>query len=120
VVNWSYSTPLVRISLPFSVAYETPDLRLVQKLAIEAARDTKRVLPYPDPVCHIVEFGDEGIKLSLRFWIGDPANGITNVKSNVSLVLWDLLQENKITVPAYPDQIYHIVIDKPETETPPP
>jgi small-conductance mechanosensitive channel len=98
VVNWSYRSRQVRLAVPFSVAYGT-DLRLTRELAIDAADATNRVLHYPSPVCHVTGFGDSGVNLSLRFWIEDPENGVTNVKSSVCLGLWDRLQEHQIAVP---------------------
>lgn len=97
VVNWSYITPQVRLAIPFSVAYGT-DLRIAQQLAIKAT-DVNRVLQFPGPVCHITGFGDSGVTMSLRFWIADPGNGVTNVKSIVCLTLWDLFREHKIDIP---------------------
>src|SRR5207248_1779755 len=73
--NWSYSTPLLRLDITFGVGYGS-DLREVRRLAIEAAAQTRRVIASPAPVCHITEFGDNGVQMLLRFWIEDPANGI--------------------------------------------
>jgi small-conductance mechanosensitive channel len=98
VTNWSYHNRQVRLAIPFSVAYGT-DLKLTQELAIDAADATNRVLHYPLPVCHVTGFGDNGVTFSLRFWVDDPENGVTNVKSNVSLALWDRLQEHQIEIP---------------------
>ncbi|HEX3415243.1 MAG TPA: mechanosensitive ion channel domain-containing protein, partial [Stellaceae bacterium] len=43
VVNWSYSSLLVRLDVPFGVAYDS-DLHAVRELAVEVAKGTKRVL----------------------------------------------------------------------------
>ncbi|MGD9617118.1 MAG: mechanosensitive ion channel family protein [Alphaproteobacteria bacterium] len=106
VVNWTYSSPFVRIDLPFGVAYGS-DLRLVRRLAIEAAKETRRVQSSPEPVCHVTEFGDNGINFLLRFWITDPANGVTNVKGEILLALWDRLVEHGIEVP-FPQRDLHL------------
>lgn len=106
VINWSYTNRFVRLDLAFGVAYGT-DLRLVRQLAIEAAQATPRVLEAPPPLCHVTEFGDNGINLVLRFWIEDPANGVTNVKGDVFLALWDRFVEHHIEVP-FPQRDIHI------------
>ncbi len=98
VTNWSYTNPFVRLDLAFAVAYGS-DLRLVRRIAIEAAQETERVLDAPEPVCHVTEFAENGINLLLRFWITDPADGVTNVKGDVFLALWDRFVENGIEVP---------------------
>jgi small-conductance mechanosensitive channel len=59
-----------------------------------------RVLVQPNaPVCHIVGFGDSSVDYILRFWIGDPTAGLTNVRGAVYLALWDIFKENDISIP---------------------
>jgi small-conductance mechanosensitive channel len=98
VVNWSYSSLLVRLDVPFGVAYDS-DLHAVRELAVEVAKRTKRVLTSPTPVCHLTAFGDSAVNLLLRFWIEDPANGVTNIKGAVLLGLWDAFKEHRIEMP---------------------
>ncbi|HVH77106.1 MAG TPA: mechanosensitive ion channel domain-containing protein [Stellaceae bacterium] len=106
VVNWSYSSSLVRIDTAFGVAYSS-DLPLVRKIATGVATRTPRVLSSPQPVCHATGFGDSAVLLLLRFWIEDPENGVTNVKSDVLLGLWDAFRENHIELP-FPQRVLHI------------
>ncbi|MGE5269961.1 MAG: mechanosensitive ion channel family protein [Thiohalocapsa sp.] len=106
VVNWSYTNTLVRLDLAFGVAYGS-DLRLVRRLAVEAAQQTGRVIAAPEPLCHITEFGDNGINLVLRFWIDDPMDGVVNVKGDVFLALWDSFVEHAIEVP-FPQRDIHV------------
>ena len=98
VVNWSYSSLLVRLDVPFGVAYDS-DLHAVRELAVEVAKRIKRVLASPTPVCHLTAFGDSAVNLLLRFWIEDPANGVTNIKGAVLLGLWDAFKEHRIEMP---------------------
>ena len=98
VVNWSYTNTFVRLDLSFGVAYGS-DLRLVRRLAIEAAKEVPRVQASPEPVCHVTEFGDNSVNLVLRFWIADPANGVISVKSEIFLALWDRFVAQGIEVP---------------------
>ena len=98
VVNWSYSSLLVRLDVPFGVGYES-DLHTVRELAVEVAAQTKRVLATPAPVCHVTEFGDSAVNLLLRFWIEDPGNGVTNIKGAVLLGLWDAFRQHHIELP---------------------
>ncbi len=98
VINWSYSDEYVRQDLYFGTSYDS-DPYLVRKLAIEAACSHSRVVADKKPVCHIIEFGDSSIKYILRFWIIDPEGGITNVKGDIYLSIWDLFKENNIKIP---------------------
>jgi small-conductance mechanosensitive channel len=39
------------------------------------------------------------MEIELRFWIGDPAEGVNNVRSDVNRRIWALFRENGITIP---------------------
>lgn len=99
VVNWSHSDKYVRLDIFFGTAYDD-DPHLVRKIAIEAAQSVDRVLSFPKtPVCHITGFGDSSVDFILRFWIEDPTGGLTNIRGNVYLALWDAFQAHNISIP---------------------
>ncbi len=98
VVNWSHSDQFVRLDIHFGTAYDD-DPHQVRKLAIDAAKGVERVLSSRPPVCHIVGFGDSSVDYILRFWISDPTGGLTNIRGNVFLALWDTFKANDISIP---------------------
>ncbi|MEW2912280.1 mechanosensitive ion channel domain-containing protein [Leisingera sp. JC11] len=100
VVNWSHSDKYVRLDLTFGTGYDD-DPHKVRRIAIEAACGVKRVLQYGSkkPVCHITGFGDSSVDYVLRFWIDDPTGGLTNIRGNVYLALWDAFQAQGISIP---------------------
>lgn len=98
VVNWSHSNDFVRLDIHFGTAYGD-DPHVVRKLAIAAAASVDRVLASRPPVCHIVGFGDSSVDYILRFWIRDPTGGLTNIRGNVFLALWDTFRENGVSIP---------------------
>ncbi|MEM7439567.1 MAG: mechanosensitive ion channel domain-containing protein [Pseudomonadota bacterium] len=98
VVNWSHSSDLVRLDIEFGVSYDS-DPHLVRKIAAEAPLSVKRIVKVPKPVCHITGFGASSIDFILRFWIRDSTGGLTNVRGEVFLALWDVLKENDIEIP---------------------
>ncbi len=100
VINWSYSDKFVRIDVNFGVSYDS-NPHEVRRTAIETVKDVPRVQHTQQPVCHITGFGDSSINYVLRFWIQDPQDGVTNVRGNVYLALWDAFKEVGITIP-YP------------------
>ena len=118
VVNWSHSDQFVRLDIFFGTAYGD-DPHLVRRVAIAAAKGVPRVLSHPNaPVCHIVGFGDSSVDYILRFWIVDPTKGLTNIRGNVFLALWDAFRENGISIP-FPQREVRM-IDDPETARHPP
>ena len=102
VVNWSHSNDFVRLDINFGTSY-TDDPHVVRKLAIEAATSVDRVLTTRPAVCHIVGFGDNSVDYILWFWIRDPTGGLTNIRGNVFLALWDKFFEHNISIP-YPQR----------------
>ncbi len=109
VVNWSHSNEFVRLDIHFGTAYDD-DPHKVRALAIEAAKSVDRVLSHKAPVCHIVGFGDSSVDYILRFWIKDPTGGLTNIRGNVFLALWDVFQENDISIP-FPQREIRMLAD---------
>ena len=98
VVNWSHSNDFVRLDINFGTAY-SDNPHDVRRIAIEAAQSVDRVLSNRPTVCHIVGFGDSSVDYVLRFWIKDPTGGLTNIRGNVFLALWDAFEANGISIP---------------------
>jgi len=98
VVNWSHSNDFVRLDINFGTAYHD-NPHDVRRIAIEAATSVDRVLSDRNTVCHIVGFGDSSVDYVLRFWIRDPTGGLTNIRGNVYLALWDAFAEHGISIP---------------------
>ncbi len=111
VVNWSHSNDFVRLDIYFGTSY-ADDPHKVRKIAIEASKGVERVLTHRPPVCHIVGFGDSSVDYILRFWITDPTGGLTNIRGNVYLALWDAFQENGISIP-FPQREVRMLGDAP-------
>ncbi len=98
VENWSYSNNDVRIRIPIGIAYES-NIRKAMELMLEAARRNPRILNEPAPNVLVTDFGDSAVKLELRAWINDPANGIGNITSDFLLDIWDAFHAEDIAFP---------------------
>ena len=98
VENWSYSSKRVRMQVPVGVSYSC-DMKLSQKLMLEAAASCNRVLKTPAPTVWMAEYGDSSVNFVIHCWITDPEMGVGNVRSDVLNRLWDLFQENNIEIP---------------------
>ena len=106
VTNWTFSNNLVRMKVPVGVSYGADPHQCIQ-LIIEAAESVERVLNEPKPICLLMGFGDSSVDLEVRFWISDPVNGVSNVKSEVLLNVWDTLKAHNIEIP-FPQRDLHI------------
>jgi small-conductance mechanosensitive channel len=106
VVNWSYSSNQVRLKVPIGISYRS-DVRRAIALCLESAAEVERILKQPRPVCLLMGFGDSSVDLELRFWIHDPMSGVSNVKSEVLLHIWDRFHANDIEIP-FPQRDLHL------------
>jgi len=98
VINWSHSNDRVRLEVEFGVSY-TSDPHKVRRVAVEVVEGLPRILKAPAPFCHLIKFNDFSLDFVLRFWIRDPIDGITNVRGNVMLALWDAFKREGIEIP---------------------
>src|SRR5882757_3628335 len=114
VANWTYSSDLFRLFVKFNTTYDS-DPRKAQTAAVEAALSVERVLKKPAPACMLTEFGSTSIEFELWFWIKDPAAGVTNVKSEVLLALWDTLDKQGVSIPKPgPARVIYEMANKPK------
>ncbi len=100
VINWSFSDDLVRLEVKFGVAYDS-DPHVVTKLACETAVTVPRVVKDQPPACWMTNFGDSSLDFVLRFWIRDPQVGLTNLRGEMLIALWDTFKEHGVNIP-YP------------------
>ncbi len=105
--NWSYSDSQIRLSLPMRAGLDS-DVHLVLQLLVEAAKGVDRVLNTPAPGARLRSFSESAIEFEVRVWIGDPHNGVSKVKSDIYVNIWDLFKQNDIKIP-YPQRDLHIV-----------
>jgi small-conductance mechanosensitive channel len=105
VENSSLADPRVLIQSSVQVAYGA-DVRRLQPLLVAAMRAVPRVIDDPAPSVQLADFAADGMNLVVQFWIRDPENGQGNVKSDVNLVLLDVLNREQIEIP-YPQRVVH-------------
>ena len=105
VINWSYSDRDVRIKIPVSISYGD-DPEQAMAIMLEAARVSPRIKNDPEPVCRLLEFGDNGMLLELRVWIIDPESGINGVRSMINLEIWRRFRDAGITIPFPQRDVY--------------
>lgn len=100
LANMSHTDRAIRLEVRFGVSYAS-DPHLVRKIANDVAMALPRVISEPPPVCHVVGFGESSIDFVLRFWIQDPELGVTNIRGEAFLGLWDAFKKHGIEIP-YP------------------
>ena len=107
VINHSLTDRRANILMPVQVSYESP-LELAMQLMRDVALRYPRVLKEPEPAVQIKGFADNGINLSLAFWIPDPEEGSASLQSAIYLDIWKAFQANSISIP-YPQREVRIL-----------
>jgi small-conductance mechanosensitive channel len=107
IENLSLADPRILLGTDVAVAYGS-DVDVVQRILVEAAKGAARVIADPGPAARLVKFGADGLEFTLYFWIADPANGQTNVKSEVNLRILKAFQEAGIDIP-YPQRVVRVL-----------
>jgi small-conductance mechanosensitive channel len=98
VINWTYSSDLMRLEVKFSTTYDS-DLHKTRAIAVQTAQGIEQVLKVPAPVCHLTGYGASAIEYVLWFWIKDAATGPTGTRSAVLIALWDTFAREGIKLP---------------------
>jgi small-conductance mechanosensitive channel len=110
VENASLADPRVVVQTGVQVAYGT-DVRALQPRLQAAIAAVPRVLADPPPSVQLEAFSADGMDLAVNFWIRDSENGQGNVKSDVNLVVLDVLAAAGIEIP-FPQRVVHAVVSK--------
>ena len=110
VENASLADPRVLVSTAVQVAYGS-DVRALQPKLETAIAGVRRVLADPAPSVQLGAFSPDGMDLAINFWIRDPENGQGNVKSDVNLVVLDVLDREGIEIPC-PQRVVHAVVSR--------
>ncbi|MDB5812873.1 MAG: mechanosensitive ion channel protein MscS [Betaproteobacteria bacterium] len=107
VINQSYTDRKVAISSSVQVSYDS-DLELAMRVLCEIAQKNPRVLHEPAPTCLIKGFADSGVELELGAWVEDPEHGVTNLRSEIYLHIWQEFRAHGIAIP-YPQREVRVV-----------
>ena len=106
MVNYSLSSPLIRIELPVGVSYKA-DPRQVEKILLTAAENEPLVDKTHMPTVRFVEYADNSINFELLVYINVRKTPRRRVRSNLYFVIFDELAKAGIEIP-FPQRDIHI------------
>jgi len=106
MVNYSLSSPLIRIDLPVGVSYRA-DPRQVEKILLAAAENEPLVDKTHMPAVRFVEYADSSINFELLVWINVRKTPRRQVRSNLYFVIFEELAKAGIEIP-FPQRDLHI------------
>ncbi|MFO7553653.1 MAG: mechanosensitive ion channel [Desulfobacterales bacterium] len=106
VVNYSLSSPLIRIELPVGVSYRS-DPRQVEKILLAAAENEPLVNKIHNPAVRFVEYADSSINFELLVWIDVRSTPRRKVRSDLYFVIFEEFAKAGIEIP-FPQRDIHI------------
>ena len=95
--NWTFHSPLNRISVSVGVAYGT-DVKLVEALLLEVAQESENVVNEPAPRIYFDDFGDSALVFRLLVFIYD-INLRNRTPSLLRFAIEEKFRQHKIEIP---------------------
>jgi len=104
--NWTENGTLTRENITVGVAYGS-DVKLVEKLLLEAAESNPTVLKHPKPLVLFTDFGESSLDFKLIFTLDNSFEAILP-KSDLRFKVDEMFKEHNITIP-FPQRDIHII-----------
>jgi small-conductance mechanosensitive channel len=115
VINWSHGDSKVRFRVPVGVAYSS-DVRRVEKLLLEVAKENENVLEDPPSRVVFKEFGESALKFELRVWSSRLLHRRGVLISQLNFAIFEKFKEHGIQIP-YPQRDLHFKQDPATSRT---
>ena len=103
--NVTKSNAMGRMIISVGVSYNS-DLRLVEKLLLDIAKNDKGLMQNPEPFVLLTDFADSNVQFELRGVFSDVTKGLAT-KSRIMFAIWDAFKENNIEIP-FPQRVVHL------------
>ena len=106
IVNYSLSSPMIRIDLPLGVSYSA-DPRQVKQILLEAAEKEPMVAKFKKPAVRFVQYGDSSINFELLIWMDVRKTARRAVRSALYFEIFEEFRKAGIEIP-FPQRDIHI------------
>lgn len=106
IVNYSLSSPMIRIDLPVGVSYGS-DPQQVTKILLAVAEKELMVSKSQQPVVRFIEYGDSSINFELLIWIDVRETPRRYVRSALYFEIFEEFRKAGIEIP-FPQRDLHI------------
>jgi small-conductance mechanosensitive channel len=106
IINWTRSSPQVRLHVPVGVSYDAYPMR-VREILEKVAAATPTVLKFPPPEVWFVGFGDSSLNFELLVWMNIRRYQRNKVASDLYFAIFEAFKEAGIEIP-FPQRDLHI------------
>lgn len=108
VINWTMNDPRIRGKIEVGVDYDS-DVRLVERLLLQVAKESKLVLKEPPPRVRFTQFGDSALNFVLLAWFYNATDRFDFMTDGRYRIL-ELFREHNINIP-FPEQTLNLSSD---------
>lgn len=99
LINWTYSTPSARKDVQVTVGYRS-NVNTVREILVAVSKDDPNVLGTPAALITLEEFGDNGLRFNLRFWVSlQSVVAVNEVQSNLRIKILQAFEQAGIELP---------------------
>jgi small-conductance mechanosensitive channel len=110
VINWTLNDARIRGKINVGVAYGS-DVRLVERVLLQVARDSPLVLADPAPVVRFMAFGQSSLDFTLYVWFNNVQERLDFITNGHFRIL-ELFKEHNVDIP-FPQRTLSTIGDKP-------
>jgi small-conductance mechanosensitive channel len=106
IVNYSLSSPTIRLSVPMGVSYNADPLK-AEEIFLAAAITHPELSQHKKPEVRFVGYGDNSIDFEVLVWIDIRKTARRKARSLLYFTVFEMLQKEGIEIP-YPQRDIHI------------
>lgn len=106
IINYSFSSPLIRIHLPVGVSYKS-DPNKVKEILIDVALRNEMLLHNKKPLVRFMEYADSSLNFELLVWINVRTTPKEDAMSSLYFTLFEEFKKHGIEIP-FPQRDVHV------------
>ncbi len=106
IVNYSYSSPLVRIHLPVGVSYKS-DPNKVREILMDVASRNEMTVHTKEPLVRFTEYADSSLNFELLVWINVRTTPKEDAMSSLYFTIFEEFKKHGIEIP-FPQRDIHV------------
>jgi small-conductance mechanosensitive channel len=106
IINYSLSSPMIRIELPVGVSYNA-DPQKVKEILLAVAEKDPMVEKYRQPEVRFMEYADSSINFELLIWINVRKTPRRKVRSTLYFEIFEAFKKAGVEIP-FPQRDLHI------------
>jgi len=111
IVNYSFSSPLIRIHLPVGVSYKS-DPDVVRKILIDCATNNTLLSHAKKPIVRFMEYADSSLNFELLVWINVRTVPKEDAMSALYFSIFEEFKKQGIEIP-FPQRDVHVKTQAP-------